>query len=210
MATEIWIALAATNFAASLAPGQNVALVSAVTMRSGFAGGIASLVGVLFAELVWAALALVFALGLLEMNPSLFHILQLCSGIALAYFGLAILREMNISYSENGAGYCFVRCVTKGAWIGFANPLALVFFIALFPGFLLQISDKPDTTIMATCILVILVSSAGGLIPWLVAAGLLSANKRVAGFVNFASGAALLTMGLVVFARFFLGEQPVI
>ncbi|EAV41843.1 LysE family translocator [Roseibium aggregatum] len=203
MSTEIWFALAATNFAASIAPGQNVAFVSAATTRSGFLGGVASLAGILFAELVWVVLAILFAIGLLEVSPLFIHAMQLAGGCILAYFGFSILREMKFSKMEQAPAFRFTHYAAKGAWIGLANPLALMFFVALFPGFLLELTDNSYATTLMLCVPVILLSSACGLIPWMAATRVLTVHKGIANVVNCVSGTTLLVMGALVFLQLF-------
>ena len=203
MSTEIWFALAATKFASSIAPGQNVAFVSAATTRSGFLGGVASLTGILVAEFVWVVLAVFFAVRLLEVSPFLIHTMQLAGGLMLAYFGFSILREMNFGKLAHAPTCRYAHYAVKGAWIGLANPLAFMFFAALFPGFLFQMTDEPDAASLILCIPVVLTSSACGLILWMVATRVLSVNKSIANVVNYISGTTLLILGARAFLKFF-------
>lgn len=199
MTFEHWFALAAANFAASVAPGQNVALVGGAAVRAGLIGGIAAAAGILVAELAWSVLALTLLLGARDVSPELFTGLQLASVISLAAIGYCILRE-TAPHPQAGplAGHSLRRLVVRGIWIGAANPLALVFFLSLLPGFVPETTDLADPATLSAFVSAVMVSTMAGLAPWLVASGLL-ARTGLGRYLQIFSGGALISIaGLVL------------
>ena len=93
MTPEIWITLAAANFAAYLAPGQNMALVGATTARSGLPGGLSAVGGILMAEFVWTAAALGLTLTAREIDGNVMLALQVSGGTYLVWSGWKVLNS---------------------------------------------------------------------------------------------------------------------
>lgn len=207
MTIELWFALVAANFAASVAPGQNVALVGGAALRSGLVGGLAAAAGVLVAELAWSVLALTLLLGARDVSPALFTSLQFVSVVALAGIGLCILRESasgwdsgaaDPSAARSGAACSHRRLVLRGIWIGAANPLALVFFLSLLPGFVPDRTDLAEPATLSAYVSAVMISTAAGLAPWLVASGML-ARTGLGRYLQLFSGGALIAIaGLVL------------
>ncbi|MCB1357316.1 MAG: LysE family transporter [Maritimibacter sp.] len=199
MTIEHWFALAAANFAASVAPGQNVALVGGAAVRAGLIGGIAAATGILVAELAWSVLALTLLLGAREVSPELFTGLQIVSVLSLAMIGFCILREaVPHAQAVPQAGGSLRRLVIRGVWIGAANPLALVFFLSLLPGFVPENTDLSDPATLGAYVSAVMVSTMAGLAPWLVASGLIG-RTRLGHYLQVFSGGALIAIaGLVL------------
>ncbi|MBN8293356.1 LysE family transporter [Rhodobacter sp. NTK016B] len=201
MTPETWITLAMANFVASVAPGQNVALVGASTARAGSAGGLLAVLGILLAELSWSILALFMALGARGVDPALMLALQLASGSVLIVSGLKVLRAVPAEARHAADGPCSaIRIVANGVWIGAANPMALVFFLSLFPGF---VAAGAETVVLSDLVLfygsAVVASAAAGLMPYLVVSNAL-VRFGLARLLGYASGAALLVVGLSAMA----------
>ena len=103
MTIELRFALAAANFAASVAPGQTVALVGAA-VRAGLVGGVAAVAGILVAEFVWSVPALALLLGASDVSPALFAGLQLTSVVSRIWIGVCILRELAAEADTTAGG----------------------------------------------------------------------------------------------------------
>ncbi len=200
MSIEIWFAPAAANFVACLSPGQNVACLGAATVRMGLRGGLATVGGILLAELLWSILALSLALGARAVSPALVNFLQLASAFVLVWLGLGILRDSTVgadARARQGKGH--IGCVAQGVWVGLANPLALIFFLSLFPGFVSSNADVTDPLVTAFYASAVLVSSAAGLSPYLVDERL--ARVSQARGLQMVSGGALLLLGALLLWR---------
>lgn len=191
MTAQIWIALATANFFACLAPGQNAALMGAAAARSGPIGGGFAMLGILLAELAWAAIAIYLTFGARELAGDTFVLLQIASAGVLIWFGIGAMRE-----GVGARGFKVHRgalgLVGDGIVVGLANPLALVFFLSVFPAFVPAGTSGSGAALFFVS--AILVSSAAGLAPYLAAGGML----RRAGHTNLlhlVSGGALAGTG---------------
>lgn len=202
MTLEMWIGLAALNFLASLSPGQNVALVGGTVLRSGTRSGVAAVLGILLAEAVWAILALCAVIGVLQLDGTLMFGLQLAGGVLLILFGLSILAARIVCTAPEAAPEIALdkRMIGKGACIGFANPLALVFFLSVFPQFVTVDDTGLSAFSVIFCVSAIVLSAALALAPYFALAAML-ARSAVSNMLQRVSGAMLVGFGLLVLAE---------
>lgn len=198
MSLEIWIALAAANFIASLVPGQNAALIGSSTARSGLPGGSFAMAGILAAELIWSVAALVIALGARELSPTLWTALQIGSGIVLLALGLHTLRAAPVDAIDVGRAPRRAHVAAHGLWIGLANPMALVFFLSLFPAFVPVNATAPDLGMLVFYASAVVASSAAGLVPYVIASNALAKGGLAVPLQISCSGMLVLLGGLVL------------
>ncbi len=139
MEAEAILGLACANLAACITPGQNTALVAVTASRCGWAGGLWAILGVVVAEAVWTAIAFLAIAGAISLHQDAQALLNLACGIVLAAFGAALLAAP--AAPAAASGWRRVECrhvprlVLSGLMVGLANPLALVFFVAVLPLF---------------------------------------------------------------------------
>ncbi len=197
MTLQIWIALATANFLACLAPGQNAALMGAAAARSGLMGGVFAMFGILLAELAWAVIAIYLTFGAQELVGETFVLLQIASAGVLIWFGIRAMRE-GVCSNPVKAHKSAMGLVGDGVIIGLANPLALVFFISVFPAFV-----PPGTSGAGAALFfisAILVSSVAGSVPYLAAGGILQRVGRTAA-LHLISGGTLAGIGGIMLLR---------
>lgn len=200
MTPEIWITLAAANFIAYLAPGQNVALVGAATARAGLPGGLSAVGGVLVAELIWTAAALALTLTAREIDGRVMLSLQVASGLFLVWSGWKVLKtppRLEVSTVAQTGGH--IRLATLGVWVGLANPLALVFFVSIFPGLVSASASQAPLDLLIFCGTAVVLSSLAAIAPYLAVSQVLvraGQGRRL----NALSGGALLFVGLAAIA----------
>lgn len=200
MTIELWITLAAANFAAYLAPGQNVALVGAATARAGLRGGVASVSGILVAEFIWTAVALALVLAAREVEAGAMHFLQIGGGIFLVWSGYGVLRGPRTEADRADTTPSSVaRYAAFGVWVGLANPLALFFFVSIFPGLITIGGPQTALGLLAFCGSAVVVSSLLALLPYLAASQVL-VRVGQSNLLNLMSGGALLSIGVVALA----------
>ncbi|MEM6940910.1 MAG: LysE family transporter [Pseudomonadota bacterium] len=200
MTVDIWIALAAANLVATAAPGQNVALVGSATVRGGMRGAGLAICGILLAEGLWSGVALALALGAREVSPTLFFGLQSASGIALLLFGLFALISIRTKDASEPPNKVTGRLAFEGLWIGLANPLALIFFISLFPAFVPDSVFSATPGVAAYYVSAILISSAAGLLPYAIAADALK-RLGLGVLLNVISASTLTILGVILLCR---------
>ena len=198
MGLDAWLGLIITNLLASLIPGQNVALVTAATARGGSWCGSAALAGVLAADMLWTVLALLTIAGLLDLTAAGIEELEIYGGVALTIIGLHTIREKACSGTgaEIRAIGSLGRTAALGAFVGFANPIALVFFLAVLPQFIP--AGGASTADGVLCVVAIVLSSALALVPYLAGAHLVA--RRLSAVMKNASGLALALLGGVIVA----------
>lgn len=202
MTSEIWFALALTNFLACLAPGQNTALVGGTVLQTGIRSGAAVATGILIAELAWAVLALILVLGAIELNNSLIFWLKLAGAPVLIWFGYAILFaakadsvEQRLCSRAEDAGMA-----ARGLCIGITNPMALIFFLSVFPQFVLVEQSQLSAASTVFYISAVVISAALGIAPYLALAKIME-KSTMSQYLQKLSGVILIVFGL-----FFLVE----
>lgn len=197
MTAEIWIALATANFFACLAPGQNAALLGAATARSGLSGGLVAGAGILLAELIWASIAIYLTFGAREVAGESFILMQIASAAVLIWFGVKAMRDgVKTGAVKPHKGYAGL--LSDGVVIGLANPLALVFFLSVFPAFVPPESSGRYAALFFVS--AILVSSIAGLVPYLAAGGVLRRSGHSA-TLHLVSGGALAGAGGILLLK---------
>ena len=202
MSVELWIGLATANFIACVSPGPNVALIVGTTLGGGCRRGLAAAAGVLIAEAAWAFAALAAIAGLLIIEDGLFGALQTLGALVLLGFGACVLRDAvrgGASAERRTSTTAMPTLMSRGFCVGLANPLALIFFIAVFPQFMAD--GQVDIAAIAICVSAVVASAALGLAPYLAFAACLT-RRSVAGLLNGLSGAAMigLAFGLMTTA----------
>lgn len=194
MTLQIWIALATANFLACLAPGQNAALMGAAAARSGPIGGLFAMIGILLAELAWAAIAIHLTFGAQELVGDTYVVLQVASAGVLIWFGIGAMRE-GVGSGPVKPHKSALGLVGDGIIVGLANPLALIFFLSVFPVFV-----PPGTSGAGAAfffVSAILVSSLAGLAPYFAVGGILRRAGHTAA-LHLISGGALAGTGSIL------------
>ena len=120
-----------------LTPGPVWVALIARTLGSGLAAAVPLAFGVMVGDLLWPTLAI---LGLSWLVTQFSMILMLLKAVAVVVFwgmGLALLRSTDQAIAQDS------RLIKPGAWAGFiagaaviiGNPKAMLFYIAILPGF---------------------------------------------------------------------------
>ena len=191
MQTEALITLLAANFISSVAPGPNGALVMNATLRFGPLAGSSALAGALLARLVWLAVATLAMLGLLSISEEAVAGLRKASAAAVILLGIVMLTAPG---ARRGAA-AVTRSLRDQFWlgmgVGLANPLSLVFFVAVLPRFFARQSQLPD---LVWIVAATLAGAALALGLYVVAARPLS-GPRLAQPLNRVFGVCLVIVG---------------
>ena len=200
MTIDLWIALAAANFVASAAPGQCVALVGSAAVRGGLHGASLAIGGILLAEGLWSTIAIGLALGAREVSPTLFLGLQTASGLALVTFGVTTLMSLRRQSDSVLSPHSDRRMTLEGLWIGLANPLALIFFLSLFPAFVPEDLFAVTPGVALFYISAVLLSTTAALVPYAITADVL---KRLGWgpVLNVVSSVTLIALGAILLYR---------
>jgi threonine/homoserine/homoserine lactone efflux protein len=129
----------------TLTPGPAYALLLQVAVTQGRRAALATIAGNSLGVLVWGALAAVGVSGLLAANRLAYDVLRLAGAAFLIWLGLrALLSRTTAAASGEGSGpppaarsgRAAWRAARRGLINSLANPKLAVFFVALFPQFL--------------------------------------------------------------------------
>jgi threonine/homoserine/homoserine lactone efflux protein len=186
--------LAAANLAASVAPGPNVALVVGASARGGARAGLAACAGVLVAETIWALCALLAIGGLAaRIDPAPLRQAGGATLIGLGLWSLAQRPGGMVAAARPRLG----ALLGQGVLVGLANPVALVFFAAVFPPLVGDATLTPG--VCALCVAAVALSSAAGLAPWLAGSAWLIPPGRVLA-LHRACAVAIVACGAMALA----------
>nr|MBV6629393.1 LysE family translocator [Oceanococcus sp. HetDA_MAG_MS8] len=137
MAMELadWVGLLSTLFILAVVPGSTDAVIVARSLQSGSKAGLAMVLGVVVADLVFVLIA-VFSLQLLlnTLGP-LFLLVRLGMAVWLAHMGWLIWRSRgqppSVQLQANARNDFF-----RGFFLTLADPKAIVFYMGLLPAFM--------------------------------------------------------------------------
>ena len=198
-----FLAFALVNFAYSLAPGPNAALIVGNSARRGLSAGLGVILGILLAEIVWALVAIAVVVGLLDLVHFHPDTLKLLGACALVLIGTTMLMArtpeavpVSGTVRKDRPG-TLQNTILKGAFVGLTNPLALVFFVSIAPTFLSPSQITPGTA--AAFSLAAVLSCAAAHLPYLGAARL--SRRRVGHLVERGCGMALCCLGAAAAAN---------
>ena len=120
-------------------PGQDTALTIRNTLAGGRHGGLATALGVVTGQLVWAVFASIGLAGLLLAFEPAFLALKIAGGLYLAYLGANALwraaRRTRSGLPEGRASRAPRAAYRQGVLSNLGNPKMALFFSSLLPQF---------------------------------------------------------------------------
>lgn len=126
------------TLAAALAPGPSVLLITSLGVRLGFAPALRAALGVLLANLLFAAVSAAGLLALLKSSQALFECIKLAGAAYLAFIGVQMLRSA-ARRTTAAPSALPVAGLANPLWQGFlnqlSNPKGLLYWGALLPQF---------------------------------------------------------------------------
>ena len=136
MAFDTWLALLGFFFIGGLTPGPAVMLVLGASARYGFRPAMVAGAGVATANVLWLALAAGGAAVLLARFPTLFSALKWMGLAVIVWLGVGQMRAPTDRLLRRvGDAPARAKLFGSGLALQLANPLALVTFALLIPGF---------------------------------------------------------------------------
>jgi len=127
------LALFAVDFLAVVSPGPNFLLVTASSIRQGRAHGIAAVLGILSANLIWVLAALLGLALLFEVVPWLYGAAKILGGAYLLYLALQYWRALPHSAGDDMPRPAAPSSAyARGFLTGLTNPKSLVYFGSVF------------------------------------------------------------------------------
>lgn len=202
MTLQTWWLYVTAVFLISATPGPNMLHVMVQSIHHGARRSIASMAGLMTANLVCLAASAAGLGALLKASPLLFDVLKYAGVAYLVWLGIKAWRAPvgGSEAAETPAPPSLRAMYAAGLGTGFSNPKLIVFAAALFPQFI--DTGAPFAPQLAILILSFTVIEAfwfsmyavGGrsLAAWLAPANRQRVFNRVTGAIFVAFGAALL------------------
>jgi len=199
MAWETWLALLVLFFFGGLSPGPAVMLVTGSAARYGFRPAMIAGVGIALANWMWLAIAASGAAILATRFPQAFAALKLFGLGIILWLGITQMRAPTDNFSKRlETAPPRGRLFASGVALQLSNPMALVTFAGIIPGFF--DAARPIwpqyITMVATITWLELQGLAvyAGFGHWVRAK---LADPRKARLFNLVTGAALIIAGLI-------------
>ncbi len=127
------VALFAVDLVAAVSPGPNFLIVTASSMRQGRSHGIASVLGILSANLIWVLGALLGLSLVFELVPWLYGIAKLLGGGYLLSLAIQYWRApAHIGSADTRPPMHSRSSYLRGFLTGLTNPKSLVYFGSVF------------------------------------------------------------------------------
>jgi len=149
----LYIAIASATIAS---PGPGVVFTICNTIRDGFRGAVAGVLGIAFGMLCIALLSASSVAVILSASAFAFTVLKFVGAAYLIYLGIKLWRSnTSISTDIVTVQKTNLKKFIEGLFITFLNPKPIFFFMALFPQFI----DKNQPN-LAQFLLLVLTFSA--------------------------------------------------
>ena len=184
--------IAFAHLAASLIPGQSLALISTGIASGGVSGGVRAVAGITLGKSLWALGTLALLPLVLAADPAVLAIAQMVGGAVLALVGLNKLLRL-----RRPAGRASGRIARRSFAGTLVNPTTCVFFLTAFPVLVGALPPQPPS-FGVLCLAAIATTTAIAMLPWF-ALGL-AAQRINPQVLRIASGAILLAVGTALVA----------
>ncbi len=133
-----WTTFAAAALALTLAPGPDLALIVAHTVKGGRRNGFAAMVGIWTGALGHVALAALGLSAVLAASATLFAAVKWLGAAYLIWIGLQSLRGGESAMRPATGGGSAWRIFRQGMLTDLLNPKVAIFFLAFLPQFVVE------------------------------------------------------------------------
>lgn len=182
----------------SVAPGPSDFAVVARSISAGFAQALFMIAGIVIADFLFIALAVLSLAGVAESLGNLFVLVKYACGAYLIWLGAGSFR-----HSSTSAGLPEIReesgytSFLSGLLITLGDPKAILFYLGLFPAFV----DLPNITVVDTVVIMVIATVVVGGVKTSYAyladrAKLLLENSSLRKGMDMAAGSVLIGVGV--------------
>ncbi len=185
----------------TLTPGPATALLVRAALRGGGRAAAATIAANSLCVLAWGVLSVLGISALVAASAVAFTVLKVVGAVVLVGLGVEALRRAGRGEEVVvGTSALAPRAAFRDALLtGITNPKLAVFFVALFPQFVPDgASVLPATLLMAVTIVALDVAWFGVLAAAVVRARRSVVGRTVAGWIERATGAVLVALGVRV------------
>lgn len=134
---ETLLSFTLATFALALSPGPDNIYVLTQSLAHGSKSGLATTVGLMSGCVVHTTLLAFGISALITNNSSLFYGIKILGALYLFYLAYKVyLSDASISLGTTSSKKSYTGFFKKGVMMNLLNPKVMIFFLALFPGFL--------------------------------------------------------------------------
>jgi threonine/homoserine/homoserine lactone efflux protein len=203
MTIESAIAFAIGMFFLALSPGPGLATILSRTLASGPLAGLAVTAGLVLADFVFMAVAMVGLTAIATAMGPLFQVIKYAGAAYLLWLGYRTFRGAGTPLAvapRSGRG--LLKDVSLGMLVTFGNPKAILFYGALLPTFLdMTRINLGDFLVLAAIVVVISYVVYGVYIQIAERSRRLLSSKFASRVFNRLTGSVLVGAGVAVAAR---------
>ena len=185
----------------TVTPGPATALVIRSALRGGRRAALATIAANSLCVLVWAALSVLGMSALVAASATAFAALKVVGAVVLVHLGVQALRRAarGEEIVVGGRGLPPATAFRDALLTGITNPKLAVFFVALFPQFVPAGAPVLGTALlMAATIVALDVVWYGALSAAVIRVRQGVIGRRVAAWLERATGAVLIALGVRV------------
>jgi len=203
MNMALFLGFLAATLVIAVSPGPSVALASSQAVRHGPKAAFVATLGDALGTVVHIIVAVLSLEVLIRSAASILPWLQVLGGLYILWLGLRSLRDAKSAEDEQVNPPAYRSAFLSGFLACVSNPKAIVFFAALFPGF---IDPKLSVALQSAVYGVFFVVIDGAFILAYALLAHRAATSRIGHRLNMdkLSGFGLLAAGLLLVVRGFL------
>ncbi|WP_286829321.1 MULTISPECIES: LysE family translocator [Kordiimonas] len=136
MNTALFLGFLAATLVIAVSPGPSVALASSQAVRHGPKAAFVATLGDALGTVVHILVAVMSLEVLVRSAASILPWLQIVGGLYILYLGGRSLKAAKAASEKTAKPPAYRSAFTSGFLACVSNPKAIVFFMALFPGFI--------------------------------------------------------------------------
>lgn len=143
MDSALFLSFIAATLVIVVSPGPSVALASSQAVKYGRKAAIATVLGDALGSVVHIVVAVISLQALLSVAAQILPVLQILGGLYILYLAYTSFTASSSTSVGAGLHRGYRAAFFSGFFACVSNPKAIVFFAALFPGFI-----APDLGVM--------------------------------------------------------------
>ncbi|MEL6621763.1 MAG: LysE family translocator [Pseudomonadota bacterium] len=197
MDAALFLAFLAATFVIVISPGPGVALASSQAVRSGPMAALATVLGDALGSAVHIIVVVLSLQALISVADRILPAIQILGGVYILYLAWRALKDRHTHVADTTPWQGYRDAFVAGFFSCVSNPKAIVFFAALFPGF---ISPNHDVLVQSLVYGVIFILLDAAFLMGYAMLALVATNSRFARRldVNKLSAAGLFGVGALL------------
>lgn len=135
--SEMLLSFILSTIALAISPGPDNIYVLTQSLAHGSKSGLATTAGLISGCIVHTTLLAFGISALITTSPGLFYGIKIMGALYLLYLAYKVFKsDASIALAENAPKKSYTGLFKQGVLMNLLNPKVMLFFLALFPGFL--------------------------------------------------------------------------